>query len=132
MTLVETLPTAIRSKAPAPMSKLQAKALSAYRTISDVATELDVAAHVLRFWESKFPQIKPLKRNGGRRYYKNDDVVLLKAIRTMLYDQGMTIRGVQAQLKKRNGTKTAVQQFTPAQVVKELKTIRAVLAGEAE
>ncbi len=71
------------------------KAVEAFRTISEVAEELDVPKHVLRFWEGKFPQIKPMKRGGGRRYYRPDDVVLLKGIRRLLYDEGYTIKGVQ-------------------------------------
>ncbi len=71
------------------------KAASAFRTISEVANELDVQQHVLRFWETKFSQVKPMKRGGGRRYYRPEDVDLLKAIHTLLYDQGYTIKGVQ-------------------------------------
>jgi DNA-binding transcriptional MerR regulator len=71
------------------------KAVEAFRTISEVAEELDVPKHVLRFWEGKFPQVKPMKRGGGRRYYRPDDVVLLKGIRRLLYDEGYTIKGVQ-------------------------------------
>ena len=72
----------------------------AFRTISEVADELEVPQHVLRFWESKFPQVKPLKRAGGRRYYRPDDVVLLRRIRQCLYDQGYTIKGVQKLLRE--------------------------------
>ncbi len=79
------------------------KSASAFRTISEVATELDVPPHVLRFWESKFPQIKPLKRGGGRRYYRPEDVDLLRRIRELLYRDGYTIKGVQKLLK--NGDK---------------------------
>ncbi|MFD2262413.1 MerR family transcriptional regulator [Lacibacterium aquatile] len=75
------------------------KSAAAFRTISEVATELDVPPHVLRFWESKFPQIKPLKRGGGRRYYRPEDVDLLKRIRELLYQDGYTIKGVQKLLK---------------------------------
>ena len=71
------------------------KSASAFRTISEVATELGVQQHVLRFWETKFSQVKPMKRGGGRRYYRPEDVDLLKAIHTLLYDQGYTIKGVQ-------------------------------------
>jgi DNA-binding transcriptional MerR regulator len=71
------------------------KAPEAFRIISEVATELDVPQHVLRFWESRFPQVKPMKRGGGRRYYRPDDVELLRGIRHMLYSEGYTIRGVQ-------------------------------------
>ncbi len=76
------------------------KAPEAFRTISEVAEELDVPQHVLRFWETRFNQIKPMKRGGGRRYYRPSDVDLLKGIRTLLYGQGYTIRGVQRILRE--------------------------------
>jgi len=71
------------------------KASGAYRTISEVAEELDIPQHVLRFWETRFPQIKPMKRSGGRRYYRPADVLLLRGIRRLLYGEGYTIKGVQ-------------------------------------
>jgi DNA-binding transcriptional MerR regulator len=71
------------------------KASGAYRTISEVAEELDIPQHVLRFWETRFPQIKPMKRSGGRRYYRPGDVLLLRGIRRLLYGEGYTIKGVQ-------------------------------------
>lgn len=77
-----------------------AKASEAFRTISEVADELDVPKHVLRFWEGKFPQIRPMKRGGGRRYYRPEDVELLKGIRVLLHLEGFTIRGVQKLLKE--------------------------------
>jgi DNA-binding transcriptional MerR regulator len=77
------------------------KSAEAFRTISEVALELDVPQHVLRFWESRFAQIKPVKRAGGRRYYRPDDVDLLKGIRALLYNDGFTIKGVQKVLKER-------------------------------
>jgi DNA-binding transcriptional MerR regulator len=76
------------------------KAPDAFRTISEVADEIDVPQHVLRFWESRFPQIKPMKRGGGRRYYRPDDVDLLRGIRHLLYGEGYTIRGVQRILRE--------------------------------
>jgi DNA-binding transcriptional MerR regulator len=76
------------------------KSADAFRTISEVATELEVPQHVLRFWESKFPHVKPLKRAGGRRYYRPDDVALLRRIRQCLYEQGYTIKGVQKLLRE--------------------------------
>lgn len=75
------------------------KSASAFRTISEVADELDVQQHVLRFWETKFSQIRPLKRGGGRRYYRPEDMVLLQKIHYLLYTQGYTIKGVQKLLK---------------------------------
>lgn len=71
------------------------KSPDAFRTISEVAAELDVPQHVLRFWESKFNQIRPLKRGGGRRYYRPEDVDLLRGVRALLYNDGYTIKGVQ-------------------------------------
>ncbi len=76
------------------------KAAGAFRTISEVADDLEVPQHVLRFWETKFPQIKPMKRGGGRRYYRPEDVDLLRAIRGLLYDQGYTIKGVQKLIRE--------------------------------
>ncbi len=75
------------------------KSPDAFRTISEAAEELDLPQHVLRFWETRFSTIKPLKRGGGRRYYRPEDVLLLKGIRHLLYDQGFTIKGVQKILK---------------------------------
>src|SRR5260370_15553367 len=79
------------------------KSAQAFRTISEVATELDVPQHVLRFWESKFSQVRPLKRGGGRRYYRPEDIDLLRRIRTLLYEDGYTIKGVQRLLKEGRG-----------------------------
>ena len=79
------------------------KSAQAFRTISEVATELDVPQHVLRFWESKFTQVRPLKRGGGRRYYRPEDIDLLRRIRSLLYDDGYTIKGVQRLLKEGRG-----------------------------
>jgi len=76
------------------------KAPEAFRTISEVADELEVPKHVLRFWEAKFAQLKPMKRGGGRRYYRPEDVSLLRGIRFLLYDDGYTIRGVQKILRE--------------------------------
>ncbi|QQA44348.1 MerR family transcriptional regulator [Pelagovum pacificum] len=77
------------------------KSPDAFRTISEVAEKLDTPAHVLRFWESKFPQVKPVKRAGGRRYYRPDDVALLGGIKALLHDDGMTIKGVQKLLREK-------------------------------
>ena len=76
------------------------KAPEAFRTISEVADELEVPKHVLRFWEAKFAQLKPMKRGGGRRYYRPEDVQLLRGIRFLLYNDGYTIRGVQKILRE--------------------------------
>jgi DNA-binding transcriptional MerR regulator len=86
-----------------PSGRRTGKSEAAFRTISEVADELDVPQHVLRFWEGKFPQVKPLKRGGGRRYYRPDDVALLRRIRDLLYSEGYTIKGVQKLLKEGGG-----------------------------
>lgn len=83
-----------------PLGRRAGKSEAAFRTISEVAEELDVPQHVLRFWESKFPQVKPLKRGGGRRYYRPEDVALLRRIRDLLYSEGYTIKGVQKLLRE--------------------------------
>ncbi len=79
------------------------KAPNAFRTISEVADELHIPQHVLRFWETRFPQVKPLKRGGGRRYYRPDDIVLLRRVADLLYIQGYTIKGVQRLLREGGG-----------------------------
>jgi len=86
-----------------PVERRLEKSAQAFRTISEVATELDVPQHVLRFWESKFSQVRPLKRGGGRRYYRPEDIDLLRRIRSLLYDDGYTIKGVQRLLKEGRG-----------------------------
>ena len=77
------------------------KAPEAFRTISEAAAELDLPQHVLRFWETRFTQVKPMKRGGGRRYYRREDIDLLRGIRELLYERGYTIKGVQRLLKER-------------------------------
>jgi DNA-binding transcriptional MerR regulator len=88
------------------------KSPDAFRTISEVAEQLDVPAHVLRFWETRFAQVKPVKRGGGRRYYRPDDVRLLRGIRGLLYDDGMTIKGVQKILREQ-GVRHVIGLGTP-------------------
>jgi DNA-binding transcriptional MerR regulator len=83
------------------------KSAEAFRTIGEVAARLDIPQHVLRFWESKFPQIKPLKRGGGRRYYRPEDVELLERIRELLYVDGYTVKGVQKLLRE-SGVKNLI------------------------
>jgi DNA-binding transcriptional MerR regulator len=87
---------------PGSRSRLK-KAPNAFRTISEVADDLHIPQHVLRFWETKFPQVHPLKRGGGRRYYRPDDIVLLRRIADLLYTQGYTIKGVQRLLREGGG-----------------------------
>jgi DNA-binding transcriptional MerR regulator len=83
------------------------KSPQAFRTISEVGEELDIPAHVLRFWETKFPQLSPMKRGGGRRYYRPSDVALLRGIRAALYDQGLTIKGLQKLFRERGARHVA-------------------------
>jgi len=80
------------------------KSPEAFRTISEVAEDMDLPQHVLRFWETRFPQIKPLKRGGGRRYYRPGDVELLRAIKELLYGEGYTIKGVQKLLREQGAS----------------------------
>jgi len=94
---------------PIPAARRHGKSESAFRTISEVATDLGLPQHVLRFWETKFAQIRPLKRGGGRRYYRPEDVTLLKRIRSLLYEDGYTIRGVQKLLKENGGKVPAAE-----------------------
>lgn len=97
-----------------------AKAPDAFRTISEASDALKTPAHVLRFWESKFSQVKPVKRAGGRRYYRPTDIDLLSGIRTLLHDQGMTIRGVQkliAEKGVRHVAQVAPLSHLPAQEI---------------
>jgi DNA-binding transcriptional MerR regulator len=84
-----------------------AKSPDAFRTISEVSELLDVPQHVLRFWEAKFTQVRPLKRAGGRRYYRSDDIDLLKGVRALLYNEGLTIKGVQKVLREQGAKHVA-------------------------
>ncbi len=88
---------------PEGLGRRMLKSPDAFRTISEVAADLNVPQHVLRFWETKFTQIRPLKRGGGRRYYRPDDVELLRRIRSLLYSEGYTIKGVQKVLRETGG-----------------------------
>ncbi len=89
---------------------MRAKSPSAFQTISEVTKELSVPQHVLRFWESKFTQIKPMKRGGGRRYYRPEDVLILERIKKLLYNDGYTVKGVQNILRKGNNTTSNVKR----------------------
>src|SRR5271163_2558313 len=97
-----------------PAGRRGGKSAAAFRTISEVAADLDVPPHVLRFWESKFSQIKPLKRGGGRRYYRPEDIELLRRIRTLLYRDGYTIKGVQKLLRS-PGVRAVAAEDLPAE-----------------
>ena len=101
------------------------KAPDAFRTISEVADDLDIPQHVLRFWETRFAQIKPMKRSGGRRYYRPDDVDLLRGIRRLLYGEGYTIRGVQRILKEHGIG--SVQRLADASAVASFGAIEEVI-----
>ena len=122
------------------------KSPDAFRTIREVSEELDVPQHVLRFWETKFNQVRPLKRGGGRRYYRPEDVDLLRRIRALLYADGYTIRGVQKLMRETGGkmVDTGLASETAAQaparsasksgergkeILAELETLRDMLRG---
>ena len=110
-----------------PVERRLEKSAQAFRTISEVATELDVPQHVLRFWESKFTQVRPLKRGGGRRYYRPEDIDLLRRIRSLLYDDGYTIKGVQRLLKEGRG-RLPQQQRLDLAAESALESLRIVSA----
>ena len=124
-----------------PAARQGVKSAAAFRTISEVSTDLDVPQHVLRFWESKFAPVRPLKRGGGRRYYRPEDVDLLRRIRNLLYTDGYTIKGVQRLLREGHGKllpeagiagATAVPASARANlenVLTELIEIRGLLPG---
>ena len=95
-----------------------AKSPNAFRTISEVADSIGIPQHVLRFWESKFSQIKPMKRGGGRRYYRPEDVEIIDAIRRLLHDDGYTMKGAQKLLRE-HGVKAVVQQTYVVQTTEE-------------
>ena len=108
-----------------------AKSAAAFRTISEVSGELDVPQHVLRFWETKFSQVRPLKRGGGRRYYRPEDIVLLRRIRDLLYRDGYTIKGVQRLLRDGLGKPAAGQGDDEAGDAERRTAMAAAAAGEA-
>jgi DNA-binding transcriptional MerR regulator len=99
---------------------MSSKSPEAFRTISEVSKDLSLPQHVLRFWETKFVQIKPIKRGGGRRYYRPEDIKLLKGIKSLLYNDGYTIRGVQKVIKE-NGTKKLLTIQTENKVFTEIR-----------
>ena len=101
---------------PSALPSLDKKSPTAFRTISEVADDLALPQHVLRFWESKFTQIKPLKRGGGRRYYRPEDVKVIYDIKELLYNQGFTIRGVQKLLRESGASSIARSKVAQPQV----------------
>ena len=108
--------------------KATGKSAGAFRTTTEVAQELDLPAHVLRFWESKFPQLAPLRRAGGRRYYRPEDIELLRRIRQCLHHEGYTIRGVQKLLRE-GGLREGPVAITPPSPVPALETMPAPAAA---
>ena len=118
-------------------SSKSGKSLLAFRTISEVASELNLPQHVLRFWETKFLQVNPTKRGGKRRYYRPEDIMLLRQIRSLLYDDGYTIKGAQKLLKKPNNNiykkiqehycSDELMQQKAREVLSELQDIRRLL-----
>lgn len=114
-------------------SRRPTKAATAFRTISEVAEELDVAQHVLRFWESRFPIVRPVKRGGGRRYYRPEDVEILRRIRKLLYEEGYTIKGAQKALRGMRGGAAASEQAptSGARRGEERPSVGLQLGGEA-
>ena len=109
------------------------KAVEAFRTISEVAADLDVPKHVLRFWEAKFPHIRPMKRGGGRRYYRPEDMELLRGIRHLLHAEGYTIKGVQKILREQ-GVEYVKQisreiDTAPSEAVKEAQQAQCDASG---
>jgi DNA-binding transcriptional MerR regulator len=103
----------------------------AFRTIGEVAEDLDLPQHVLRFWETRFSQIRPMKRTGGRRYYRPDDVELVRAIKSLLYGQGYTIKGVQ-KLFKANGVRAVVAAAGSGQAIGPVQPALALELDETD
>lgn len=109
--------------------KTSTKAAGAFRTISEVAEDINVPQHVLRFWETRFFQVRPLKRGGGRRYYRPEDVALIKKIHHLLYSEGYTIKGVQKLLKGTSKAQLLAEQGV-AQPVPAVASARAFAVGQ--
>ncbi len=108
-----------------PAGRSGGKSAAAFRTISEVSQDLEVPQHVLRFWESKFTPVRPLKRGGGRRYYRPEDVDLLRRIRNLLYTEGYTIKGVQRLLREGHGKLEPAPAAAP--VTDDRQALQAVL-----
>ena len=107
------------------------KSADAYRTISEVAEDLGLPQHVLRFWETRFPQVKPLKRAGGRRFYRPEDVGLLRAVKALLYDDGYTIKGVQRMLRDQGPKAIATSTEMPSSAARAATVDAPPSFGEA-
>ena len=125
--------TPARRKAPPPKVAPTPKRAGAYRTIAEMAAELGVATHVLRFWESKFPHLQPMKAKGGRRFYNDEAAAVARHIRHLLYTEKLTIRGAQAALGKQKPKAIAARYgtLTPAALATELQSIIGTLEGKA-
>lgn len=108
------------------------KSADAFRTISEAAEELEVPQHVLRFWETRFSQIRPMKRGGGRRYYRPEDMELLRTIRSLLYGEGYTIRGVQRLLKERGVRAVMALTANPGQLASAIGSEQPVSLTERD
>jgi DNA-binding transcriptional MerR regulator len=121
-----------RRKAPPPAVKGSAKRAGAYLTIAEMAAELGVATHVLRFWEGKFPQLQPLKQQGGRRFYSDETAAVARHIQELLYSQKLTIKGAQAALGKQKPKAIATKfgSLSGPALVAELQGILATLEGK--
>lgn len=124
-----------------PQNRQGEKSAAAFRTISEVSAELEVPQHVLRFWESKFSPVRPLKRGGGRRYYRPEDIDLLRRIRNLLYNDGYTIKGVQRLLREGHGkldqveprsTSVSIERAELESILSELTKLRDLLRKAAE
>jgi DNA-binding transcriptional MerR regulator len=124
-----------RRKAPPPAITATPKRAGAYLTIAEMAAELGVATHVLRFWESKFPQLQPLKQQGGRRFYNPETACVARHIKELLYTQKLTIKGAQAALGKQKPKAIAAKvasHLAPDEIVKEIKDIMRLLDGSTQ
>ena len=109
------------------------KSVSAYKTISEVSKQIDVPSHVLRFWETKFSQVKPVKRSGGRRYYRSEDIDVLVQIRTLLYKEGYTIKGAKKALQSYLKTElnhAKIKELTKHVDVKTPKNLKSLSVSE--
>ena len=109
------------------------KSVSAYKTISEVSKQIDVPSHVLRFWETKFGQVKPIKRSGGRRYYRSEDIDVLIQIRTLLYKEGYTIKGAKKALKtylKTELNQSKIKDFTKHADDNTLENLKSLAVSE--
>ena len=119
--------------APAPSADpTPAKSAGAFRTIGELSRDTGLAQHVLRYWETRFPQLRPLQRAGNRRYYRPEDVALVRRIDALLNREGYTVRGVQQLLANEAGGEASGPESAAADLIAQLRAIRALLAGALE